>query len=118
MTRTRLPNRRPSELETLTVNGVPFLAGVGFDIEDQPKELFLDGPKEGSQLSTILNDIAVVISVAVQDGSKPALLAKSVGRLPNGRPTSIVGAGLDFMVSMEPPKPRVACKGAAEYDHR
>ncbi len=118
MTRARLPNRRDSELETLILDGQRFAAGVSFDKHGQPKELFLDGPKADSQISNILKDIAVVISVACQDGSLPKLLAKSVGRLPDGQPATVVGAALDFMVRMEPPKPRVAYRGIGEWDHR
>lgn len=118
MTRTRLPNRRPSKVETLVVGDQRFEAGVSFDEHGQPKELFLDGPKAGSQISNILKDIAVVISVACQDGSLPKLLAKSVGRLPDGQPATVVGAALDFMVRMAPPKPRMAYRGIAEFDHR
>lgn len=117
MTRTRLPDRRDSARATLMVDGQEFTVGVSFDEFDRPKELFLDGPKEGSQMGNVLRDIAVVISVAVQHGSLPKELAKSVGRLPDGDPTSFVGAALDFMVRMEPKPDRVACKGAAEYDH-
>jgi len=118
MTRTRLSNRRDSERATLMVDGQEFTAGVSFDEFARPKELFLDGPKEGSQMANVLRDIAVVISVAVQDGSKPKLLAKSVGREPDGKPTSFVGEALDYMVSLSPqPLERVACKGAREYTH-
>ncbi len=47
--RQRLPNRRECYTETLAVDGQSFEATVGFDPESgQPRELFLNGGKEGS----------------------------------------------------------------------
>ena len=119
--RKRLPNRRDSRLETLLADGLQFEAGVGLDpATQQPREVFLNGGKPGSQISTMLKDVACVISVAVQHGILPADLAKSVGRLPDGGPISAVGAALDLMVSLEPPEPpepRVAYRGADQYSH-
>ncbi len=118
MTRTRLPNRRDGEIHTLLADGLQFECGVGLDEADRPREVFLNGAKSGSQISGILKDLACVISVAVQSGVLPAELAHSVGRLPGGEPISAVGAALDLMVSLEPPKAeRIACKGASEYTH-
>ncbi len=81
--RKRLPNRRPAHTETLQVDGQAFTATVGFDPEsDQPRELFMSAGKEGSMLSALLADAAVVISVALQHGVAGEALARSVGRLP------------------------------------
>ncbi len=130
MTRARLPNRRDSELETLVVNGQTFEVCVGFDPEtDRPREVFLNGGKEGSHFDAMLSDAATVISVALQYGVPPAALAKSVGRAPDmgtepgslaqlaagTEPASPIGAALDLLCQLEP---RVACKGAAEYSHK
>ncbi len=58
--RSRLPNRRPSHVETLEVAGQEFTACIGFDPETgQPRELFLNGGKEGSMLNSLLADAAV-----------------------------------------------------------
>ena len=129
MSRERLPNRRDSELATLIVGGREYTVAVSFDPRQRVKELFLDTKKYGSEMSLIVKDIAVVVSVAVQDGSLAKKLARSVARLPNGSPATIVGAALDFMISMSPglynepavaeaPPERVACKGAKEYSHK
>ena len=83
--RQRLPNRRPSHVETMEVAGQVFTACVGFDPDTgQPRELFLDAGKEGSLLNALLADAAVIISIALQHGVPAAALAKSVGRLPAG----------------------------------
>ena len=83
--RQRLPNRRPSHVETMEMAGQVFTACIGFDPETgAPRELFLNGGKEGSQFDAMLADAAVAISVALQHGIPAASLAKSVGRLPIG----------------------------------
>jgi len=114
--RKRLPNRRPSHTEALTVAGQTFTATVGFDPEDgRPRELFLTAGKEGSLINALLADAAVVISVALQHGISARALAKSVGRLPEGRvtpanldggkpariPASPIGAALDLLKAFE-----------------
>ena len=91
-------------------------ATIGFDpADDQPRELFLTGGKEGSTLDALLADAAVVISVALQHGVSAKALAKSVGRLPEGPvtpadldgaqparlPASPIGAVLDLIREME-----------------
>ncbi len=86
--RTRLPNRRPSHTETLTVGGQVFTAAVGLDPETgRPRELFLSAGKEGSLLNAMLADAAVAISVALQHDVPAEALAPSVGRLPAGMVT-------------------------------
>ncbi len=115
--RARLPNRRPSHLETLEVDGQVITACIGFDpTTGQPREVFLNGGKEGSQFDAILADAATIISVALQYGVPIAALAKSVGRMPNGaitpgalgqlvsgsQPTSALGAALDLLIAQSP----------------
>ncbi len=116
-TRVRLPNRRPSHVETLEVDGQVITACVGFDpATGQPREVFLNGGKEGSQFDAMLADAATIISVALQYGVPVAALAKSVGRVPNApttpdsldqlnagsQPTSALGAALDLLIARAP----------------
>jgi len=115
--RSRLPNRRPSHLETLEVDGQRITACIGFDpATEQPREVFLNGGKEGSQFDAMLADAATIISVALQYGVPAAALAKSVGRAPNlstmpgsldqlnagSQPASPIGAALDLLIAHEP----------------
>ncbi len=110
--RTRLPDRRECHIEMLEVAGQTFSCCVGFDpVTGQPRELFLDAAKEGSQVAALLSDAATIISIALQYGVPPAALVKSVGRLPglpvtpaeldhsaSGRqPASAIGAALDLL---------------------
>ena len=115
--RARLPNRRPSHVETLDVAGQSITASIGFDpATNQPCEVFLNGGKEGSQVDAMLADAATIISVALQYGVPVAALAKSVGRAPNAstmpgsldqlnagsQPASPIGAALDLLMAHEP----------------
>ncbi len=130
MTRAHLPNRRPSHLETLEVAGQTFEVCVGFDpATGEPREVFLNGAKEGSQFLVLMADAAILISIALQHGIRPAAMAKSMNRLPplevepgsleqlgaSMAPASPIGAALDLLCRLEP---RVACKGAKEYSHK
>ncbi len=114
--RQRLPNRRPSHFETLEVDGQIITACVGFDpATSQPREVFLNGGKEGSQFDAMLADAATIISVALQYGVPVSALAKSVGRAPNSstmpgsldqlnagsQPASPIGASLNLLRSFE-----------------
>ncbi len=111
-TRTRLPNRRDNRIEALEVAGQRFEACVGFDPETgAPREIFLNGGKEGSQVDALLSDAATCISVALQFGVPIRALAKSVGRSPDlstvpgsldqlnagSEPASPIGAALDLL---------------------
>ena len=112
--RRRLPNRRPSETRTLNVGNHAFAATVGFDPADgRPREIFLSGAKDGTDMAAILDDAAVTLSIALQHGVSAAALAKSVARLPaapltpadlavssgpaHTAPASIIGAALDLL---------------------
>lgn len=114
--RQRLPNRRECHTETLDVAGQTFKACIGFDPETgTPRELFLNGGKEGSQFDGMLSDAATVISVALQFGIPPAAFRRSMGRSPNlstmpgsidqlaagSQPASPIGAAIDLLCSFE-----------------
>ena len=115
--RQRLPNRRDNRIETLEIAGQTFTACIGFDPETgQPREIFLNGGKEGSQVDALLSDAATVISIALQYGVPIQALAKSVGRSPNlatmpgsldqlaagSQPASPIGAAIDLLIEHEP----------------
>jgi ribonucleoside-diphosphate reductase alpha chain len=116
-TRTRLPNRRPSLTQAVEVGGQVILVSVGFDpLDGRPREIFMDGARAGTDLAAILDDVSVVLSVAMQHGVEPAAMANSVSRLPavplappyldqpghapGARPGSIVGAALDLVLEL------------------
>ncbi len=101
MTRERMNNRRDSDLISLVVNGREYTIGVSYTNDERILELFLDTMKCGSEMSDIVKDLAVVISVALQNHVLAEKMAHSVGRHPDGEPATIVGAALDFMIETE-----------------
>lgn len=128
MTRTRLPNRRPSVTREIDFGNRRFAVTAGFDVPDGGqqiilREVFAKGAssgdaKEGQELTNIIDDASVAISIALQYGATPAALAKSMGRLPSApvmpadldrsdggaparEPASIIGAIVDLLVALE-----------------
>ncbi len=116
--RRRLPNRRPSEIRALTVGNHTFTATIGFDpATGRPREIFLSGAKDGTEMAAILDDASVVISISLQHGISAAALAKSVARVPlapltpaglaeaagprNTAPASVIGTALDLLQGLE-----------------
>lgn len=98
MTRQRLPNRRFNETFEFTHEGVGFTASYGRDVQGRVKELFLSGGKAGSVIEAMMCDASTAISIALQNDVKPAELAHSVVRNPDGSPASPIGYVVDDMV--------------------
>jgi hypothetical protein len=106
-----LPNRRRGETKYFAVGGVTLTAAIGIDAGGSPAEVFLSGAKDASGMAAILDDVSVVISVALQHGIPARSLAKSIARrrlplappyvdhAPGTRPAaSVTGAVLDLLV--------------------
>lgn len=97
--RAALPQRRPNETCEVDHNGHRFTVTVGFDADAMPREVFADGAKIGTDLAHVIADACVVMSLAMQHGSTPGGLIKSLGRVPDPiqgedatRPASVLGA--------------------------
>lgn len=114
MTRARLPNRRRNESREIETADRRCLVTVGFDDAGWPREIFMQDAKQGSTIHTLLDDIGVIISIALQSGIGPAALAHSMSRVPvaplapgdldrggDRRAASIIGAAVDLLVEME-----------------
>jgi hypothetical protein len=107
MSRERLPNRRPSLTEDIGVGDRVYSATIGFDRFCRPKEIFLAGAREGSDMQAVLDDTAIVVSLALQNGIPAAALRMSMSRAPlphSGAPrapASVIGAAIDFIARLE-----------------
>jgi hypothetical protein len=105
--RQRLPNRRPAMTEDIDVGHTRLTATIGFDPKGDPAEVFLSGAKDGSGMAVILEDVAVVISLALQHDIPARVLGKSIARQPeslDGPSTaaaSPIGAVLDLLSRYE-----------------
>lgn len=84
-------------------DGIRFTITIGLQ-DNEPKEVFADRLKVGTTMSHLLADACVLISIALQCGSTPEDLSKSLGVVPdpaNGedavKPASALGAIVDAM---------------------
>lgn len=108
--RQRLPNRREAFIQTIEVGGRRYEAAVGFDpLTGEPREIFLSGARDGTDMAAILADTSVVVSVALQHGVSAQALALSIARKPGwpdddsapSEAASVIGAALDLLVHYE-----------------
>ena len=96
MTRSRLPQRRPAQTIEIEHGGLRFAVTVGFYPDGRPGEVFTHGAKTGSTIDGLLDDACVLVSLLIQHGLEPPELAKSMGRLGNEQPASVIGAVVDI----------------------
>ena len=96
--RQRLPNRRPNETVDVTHDGHTYAVTLGFDpATGEVREIFSHGAKVGSAMDGILDDVCILLSIALQHGVQPSSFVGSMGRLgASGSSASIIGrlAGL------------------------
>ncbi len=115
--RTDLPARRPCMTDRIEAGGIAAHATIGFDpATGEARELFLRprSGRVGSDVDFLVDDIAVVISVALQHGVPAEALLRSVAQAPaldgSPAPSSIVGAALTLLAAAgdfgTDPKPR------------
>ena len=101
MSRLRLPDRRPNDTAEVAFDGVRYAVTVGYYPDSGlAGELFTHGAKVGSAMDAILDDACVAVSLLLQHGVDPAVLAASMGRVGrNDEPASIVGALVDLLAA-------------------
>lgn len=96
MNRTSLPQRRPSMTQRAEHSGFEYTLTVGFDKAGQPREVFADGAKYGSDRAHVVSDACVLISLLLQHGAQPDAIAKSLGTeispFAGPQASSIIGA--------------------------
>ena len=101
MTRTRLPDRRDAvNFEFFwssdpRVRGTRFVGSLGFDRVGRPLEIFVHCEKVTTELAAMGRDAAVLVSLLLQWGCTFAEMRKSVTRVEDDRPASLVGRLLD-----------------------
>ena len=96
--RQRLPDRREAETVNIKIGGNEYKLGIGYFPEGRIGEVFIAGPKSGSDMHGLLADLGVVISRLFQHGDTPASLAAGMARLGDGTtPASIIGTIADAL---------------------
>jgi hypothetical protein len=105
-TRTRLPQRRYCETFELRHAGLRavFAITVGRYDDGGIGEVFITGPKVGSEAESIARDGAVLLSLALQHGVPLEVIRGAVTREANGAPSTIVGAVVDRLAAERMPR--------------
>ena len=101
-TRSRLPNRRPSETFALACNGLSYLATISRFQDGRLAEIFISNANAGSHSDAVAKDAAVVASIALQHGVSVDVIRHALLRDSHGRASSPLGAALDVVVEREP----------------
>ena len=101
--RERLPPRRYSSTMEMTHADKAFTVSIGFypKVEGEqlrPAEVFISGPKVGSDMDALARDCAVLLSLALQYGVPLDAIQSTITRGRDGAPSTIAGAVVDTMV--------------------
>jgi hypothetical protein len=94
-----LPNRRGHELFEFESMSLCFTASVSRYPDGRIGELFIDNHKAGSGVGTLVRDLAIVFSFAVQHGADAETIRHALCRDSQGRPLGPLGAALDLLAS-------------------
>jgi hypothetical protein len=97
MRRERLPDRRPSEIFSFHSMNMRFTGSVSRFDDGRLGELFLDNHKCGSAVGTLVRDLAIVFSLAVQHGADPEDIRRALRRDNSGVALGPLGAALDLL---------------------
>ena len=101
MMRESLPNRRASQLFDFEAMGTSFTASVSRYPDSRIAELFIDNHKAGSGIGTLVRDLAIVFSLAVQHGADAERIRHALCRDSQGYALGPLGAALDLLVDQE-----------------
>ncbi|MGA0561714.1 hypothetical protein ACO2RV_04635 [Ancylobacter sp. VNQ12] len=99
MTREFLPSRRAAASFDFLVGGICYTATLGYFDDGRVGEVFVDGPKSGSDAETNGSDAAAILSVALQYGVPPEAFTRSMQRDSEGRPLGPIGVVVDLLVA-------------------
>jgi hypothetical protein len=98
--RRRLPNRRNATTFDIFHDSHRFVCTASL-LNGRVVECFLTSSKSGTTLEALSSDIAIILSISFQTSLTVKALSHSVKRLPDGRPSSLVGCVLDALAALE-----------------
>lgn len=101
MTRERLPQRRRSETVTFVHINTRYEGTAGFYDDGRVAEVFLHGPKAGSDLEAVARDAAVTTSLALQHGVPLDTIRAALTREPDGTPAGAMGVLLEKIANLD-----------------
>ena len=99
--REKMPNRRHQVVVNVIVNERKYQIAVGFTNRGLVKEVWGTGPKIGSTMWAILQDMCRSFSRQLQEGVPPLTLAGQAERYPNDKAVSIYGVIADILVEQQ-----------------
>jgi hypothetical protein len=100
--RRRLPNKGDSELVTFESLGLKFTASISRYLDGEIGEMFIDPAKPGSTINTLVHDMGIAFSFAVQHGASAADILRALDCDQEGRPLSPLGVALDLLLKRLP----------------
>jgi len=95
MSRVKLPQRRRSTNVTFKYQRMSIEMQMGFYEDGRLGEIFFNTYKTGSTIDTLLRDVALTVSIALQYGATIEELAASATRNENGSPDGILSVIAD-----------------------
>jgi ribonucleoside-diphosphate reductase alpha chain len=95
--REHLPNRRASEFFEFESMGLRFTASVSRYDDGRIGEIFIDNHKAGSAVGTLVRDMAIAFSFAVQHGANAEAIRSALCRDSQGQPMGPLGVALDLL---------------------
>jgi hypothetical protein len=99
--RARPANRRSSENLSFELDGMRFTATVSRYPDGRISEAFLDNHKAGSGIGTLVRDMAIILSFALQHGADADAIRRALCRDGNGRALGPIAALLDLLHEQE-----------------
>lgn len=100
--RRSLPNRRECETFRFTHGGMRYFGTIGYYPGLAPGEIFLCGPKAGTEIEAVARDAAVLASRALQHGDTIDGMRESLTRLDDARPAGPIGTFFDMLALKRP----------------
>ena len=93
--RRRLPDRRASEVFNFESMGMRFTASISRYDGGRLGELFIDNHKAGSAIGTLVHDLAIIFSFALQHGADAESIRCALSRNSDGSACGPLAAALD-----------------------
>ena len=104
MARERLPSRRPNITATAAwpLDGDNAIhVTLGIDVAGNVREVFARARRPESEIDLVADDAAVLVSLLLRHGASLKEITHSLGRLPDGRPSSVVALVADVALKLE-----------------
>jgi hypothetical protein len=95
--RQRLPDRRQCETLQFEHSGFRYLASIGRFHNGDLAEVFLQGPKTGTDVQIASRDASILCSMLLQCGIPASAIQHSIGRNGDGSAAGPLGKLLDLL---------------------